>query len=265
MNRILNISIWVLAISILIVLLAFTEKSNEAVPFKELIVNVNTSEGNYFISKEEIEEDVFATGYQLEYSKMGEIDINELESYLDGNPSIEKAQVYASLDGKLTVDIEQRKPILRVFNDIGESFYIDEHGWLMPLSNSYSSRVMMANGNINVSYNLNYQKNIADQEKLDQNIPGQYELNVLYRLAKRINRSDFWDAQINQIYWNKDGDIELIPRVGNHKIIIGDGSKLDEKLTKLLAFYKEGLNKTGWNDYEVINLKFKNQVVCTKK
>ena len=40
----------------------------------------------------------------------------------------------------------------------------------------------------------------------------------------------------------------------------------EEKFEKLKMFYTEGLNKTdGWNKYSTINIKYKNQVVCTKK
>jgi cell division protein FtsQ len=52
--------------------------------------------------------------------------------------------------------------------------------------------------------------------------------------------------------------------VGNHKIILGDCSDLEQKFKKLFAFYKDGLNKIGWNTYKTINLKYKNQVVCTR-
>ena len=57
----------------------------------------------------------------------------------------------------------------------------------------------------------------------------------------------------------------MIPRVGNHSVIIGDDSFLDDKFSKLFIFYREGLNKKGWNNYSSINLKYKDQVVCTKK
>ena len=265
MNKATNIAVWTSAVIMVIVLMAFSEVKRSDVALSELDVAINTSEGNYFISKGEIEESIYSRGYQLEYNKVKNIDVHALEEFFDKNPSIEKAQVFISSDGKLSIDIEQRKPILRLFTNLGESYYIDENGWLMPLSKSYSSRVMTANGWIDAPYNLNYQLNVADESKLDNQIPGQRQLNLLYNLAKRINKSEFWDAQINQIYLNSDGEIELIPRVGNHRIIVGDGRRIDQKLTKLMAFYKEGLNKTGWNDYKVINLKYKNQVVCTKK
>jgi len=84
-------------------------------------------------------------------------------------------------------------------------------------------------------------------------------------LAKFVDQSEFWKAQLVQIYVNEDNEIELIPRVGSHRILIGDVENLEEKFNKLMLFYEKGLSKTGWNEYSIINLKFKDQVVCTKR
>jgi cell division protein FtsQ len=48
--------------------------------------------------------------------------------------------------------------------------------------------------------------------------------------------------------------------------VFGEAKDFEEKFEKLKTFYTEGLNKTdGWNKYSTINIKYKNQVVCTKK
>ena len=86
-----------------------------------------------------------------------------------------------------------------------------------------------------------------------------------YILASFVYKDPFWKAQIMQVYINNEGDMELIPRVGNHTIILGDVSGLEDKFSKLMIFYKQGLSKTGWNEYSTINLKYNNQVICTKK
>ena len=83
-------------------------------------------------------------------------------------------------------------------------------------------------------------------------------------LARYINKDDFWSAQIEQLYVNENGDIELIPRVGNQKIIFGDATQMKEKFNKLFILYTKGFDKTGWNNYSAINLKFNDQVVCTR-
>ena len=71
---------------------------------------------------------------------------------------------------------------------------------------------------------------------------------------------------MHQINVTNEKELELYLAVGNHKIIFGDANDIEEKFKKLKIFYTEGLNKTdGWNKYSVINVKYKNQVVCTKK
>jgi cell division protein FtsQ len=53
--------------------------------------------------------------------------------------------------------------------------------------------------------------------------------------------------------------------VGDHIIQLGDASELDSKLSRMRTFYTEGLDKAGWNKYKTINLKFHDQVICTKR
>ncbi|MCC7233328.1 MAG: cell division protein FtsQ, partial [Bacteroidia bacterium] len=90
-------------------------------------------------------------------------------------------------------------------------------------------------------------------------------LERVFRVADFLQNHPFWEAQIEQIYVNEKGELELIPRVGSHSVLIGEGKDLEKKFENLFLFYKEGLNKTGWNQYSIINLKYENQVVCTKK
>ena len=79
-----------------------------------------------------------------------------------------------------------------------------------------------------------------------------------------MEADEFWKAQIIQVKVLENGELELIPRVGNHTILLGTTDELELKFKKLKIFYEKGLSKTGWNEYSQINLKFDNQVVCTK-
>jgi cell division protein FtsQ len=80
-----------------------------------------------------------------------------------------------------------------------------------------------------------------------------------------IKNDPFWSAQIEQVDVQLNGDVILIPRVGDQEIEIGRLEDYPSKLAKLKEFYKKGLNKIGWGDYKRISIKFKNQVVCTRK
>jgi cell division protein FtsQ len=135
----------------------------------------------------------------------------------------------------------------------------------MPLSEKYTANVIVANGNILESYATTYKASLNLITK-DSTSKKNKTLQELYAMAKYISTDPFWKAQVQQIYVNEDRDMEIVPMVGNQKIIFGDTIAMDEKFKKLLTFYQQGLNTTGWwNKYSTINLKFKNQIVCTKK
>ncbi|MCK4408307.1 MAG: hypothetical protein KAV44_11570, partial [Bacteroidales bacterium] len=158
------------------------------------------------------------------------------------------------------IDVVQRKPVVRVITKSNQNFYIDVNGVLMPLNKNHVARVLIASGNIGNSL-LPPAKLKLQTDSLDQN----QVLFKIYSLAKFINNNKFLNAQIEQIYINKENCIELIPKVGKHLIIFGDIDNMEEKFENLIAFYKNGLSKVGWDKYKKINLKYKNQVVCTKK
>jgi cell division protein FtsQ len=46
---------------------------------------------------------------------------------------------------------------------------------------------------------------------------------------------------------------------------IGDGSRLQQRLAKLKDFYAQGIPQADWRRYSTIDLRFDDQVVCTKR
>ena len=189
--------------------------------------------------------------------KIGEINTYEIEKALNEHKAVEDAQVYISIDGKLQVSVKQRNPVIRVFSD-KFSFYIDDKGKMMPTSRKYTARVPIASGYIKFT-----KDQIQKIENSESEVPKLY--NDILKLSLFIQKDPLWKVQIEQLYVNKDSEFELIPRVGNHTIVLGEINDLKSKFEKLKLFYSMGLSKTGWNEYKTINLKFKNQVVCTKR
>ena len=90
-------------------------------------------------------------------------------------------------------------------------------------------------------------------------------MKSLFYLTNVIRHDKFWNAQVEQIYIEPNQDIVLIPRVGDHKIIFGDTSNALEKFENLLVFYQKALPKVGWQTYHTINVKFKGQLVCSRR
>ena len=193
------------------------------------------------------------------------MNVTEIEQVLNSHPAVANAEVSMSIDGVVKVEIKQRRPVIRVINADGDSYYIDDEGKLMPLSDKYTMKVLVANGDIRDPYAKRYTQPVTEMGK-DSALRAESMLDELYAMAKYIGADEFWNAQVQQIYVNNEKDMEIVPMAGNQRIVFGDTTDMDEKFKKLMTFYKEGLNTTGWWDkYSIINLKFRNQIVCTKK
>lgn len=174
---------------------------------------------------------------------INQLPLHSIEMNIENKSSIENAEVYISLDNCLHVEVQQKNPIVRVKQLSGQEFYMDRNGAIFDLSLNHTERILVANGHI--------------KDSLD--------LRKVHQLAKHINSIPFWKSQIVQIYVDAQRDIELIPRVGNHTILLGGIDDYKGKFKKLKLFYERGVQQTGWNNYQQINLKYKDQIVCVKK
>ena len=264
-KQIAFIALWSILIIGLLLSLGFVNKEQDSLLCKSLDIKVNQDDDVYFLNKMDIQQLIKERGDSIIGQPKSTVNIPELENALNSHPDIASSEVYITVNGEVKVKVTQRKPIIRIINTNGDSYYLDIEGTLMPLSDKYTARVLIANGDIIEPYAKRYTYSIA-RIAADSVMSKNSMLDELYAMANYINADEFWKAQVQQIYVNTDKDMELVPRVGDQKIIFGDTTAMDEKFKKLLTFYRQGLNTTGWWDkYSTINLKFKNQIVCTKK
>ena len=258
MKRILNISIWVLFIVGILVLLSFTQSKKRNLVCN-LKVKVDNFSGNHFVTEDRVKSILKNLGFEEGMDTYSEIDTEKLERKLMAISSVESVEMYKDLNGNLEVDVKQRRPIARVFNKNGSSLYVDDKGKTMQVSDYYTARVLVVNGHVNIRTNENYNA-IAESSELRSNS----RLDEVFELTNYISQDEFLKAQIEQIYVEKNGEIILIPKVGNQEIIFGKVEEIEKKFKKLLLFYKEGINPNNLNLYKTINLKFDNQIVCKK-
>jgi len=262
MKKILSIGLWVLSSAIMLVILGFVGHSQSEIICYNIRIDIDRSNGNYFVEEEDINAMVYHEMDTLLGRPISAIEAEKLEYKINNHPAVSNTEVYKTIDGQLVIQVKQRTPIVRLFALNGDSYYLDSTGRVMPPSEKYTSRVFVANGFINDSFldvnNLNA-RTVADSLK------ERTMIDDIFIFAEFIRKNEFWKAQIEQLYVNKDFEIELIPRVGNHRIVFGDATEVEKKFNKLKIFYKKGLSKTGWNEYSVINLKYANQVVCKKR
>jgi cell division protein FtsQ len=242
---------WVFSLSSVIVLMSFIEiKKVESTCEK---IEVVLPGNQFFIEQAEIDEILKSKNGLLIGRRLSGIDIQYLENKLKANPFIEYAKVYIDMNGVIHADVKQRVPVLRILNLSGQDFYVDQNGYKIPLSDHFTARVLVANGIILEDFSG---KVDTLKTKLSKD---------LFLTAKFIAQDSLWNDQIVQMFVNEKNDIELVPRVGNQKIILGNADNLKDKFRNLLLFYKKAIPQAGWDTYSSINLKFKGQIVCEKR
>ena len=172
-----------------------------------------------------------------------EINTLAIRDTILSNKLVESAKVFITPGGSVKATVSQRKPVLRVISDMKGNFYVDNERRIMPVSGNFAVYVPVATG-------------VIDEE---------FARNQLSDFALFLSSHPDWDMWIEQIVVRKGEEVELIPRAGDFRIILGSLDDYQAKLAKFARFVDEGLNVVGWNRYSAINLKYDNQVVCTKK
>lgn len=214
-----------------------------------------------FISEEDVLTKIKSIAGNIKGQPIESLNIENLEKGLFQLPHTEKAKVYKNMYGELMVNIHQKEAIARIMMPNGRGFYLDKQGCYIPLSKNHAALTLVFTGSIpkaglgQCNVDILNNKELADESLMDD----------IYQLANYIHENSFWRAQIQQIHVDENFEFQLIPRVGSHIIELGKVYHLEEKLKKLKIFYTQGLPYNGWNKYSKINLKFKDQVVCTKK
>jgi cell division protein FtsQ len=261
--KILIIAVWVILSAGLLVLLGFSIRDHEETICRNYTINIDYGNTDVLVTKNDIYGIVKQSGHILKGQPLKYISAEKIESSIKKQPYVAGANVFITMNGDVEIHVVQRQPILRIFNQAGESFYLDGAGQFLPLNPDFSARVMVANGNIPepFSKNINY---LQDTVREKDSLLCKSIMNNLYTLSLYVMKDDFLKALIQEVYVDRNGEFELIPKIGNHIIIFGTPENMKDKFDRLLLFYKKGLSVTGWQKYNLINIKFKNQVICSK-
>jgi len=235
-----------------VVLLVAAIQDKDAGKCKSIQVKFEGKDDNFFIESKDIKSLITKDKNLNPIGKsIADINIAELESVVDQDPWVKNAEIYFDNGQQLNIKVTQREPVARVFTFSGNSFYLDGAGEHIPVSSRYAARVPVFTGFP------------TDAEKLQK--PDSLLAAQIVDMGIYIGNDPFWMAQVEQLMITDDRRFEFIPKLGDQVIAFGEGIDIEKKFTKLLAFYKEGLNKVGWNNYTRINIAFENEVVCTRK
>ena len=205
---------------------------------KELKIEIADSVSRRFITSREVKRLLADSDLSIVGMEYGEISTQQVENIVEKSAVVRSAECYKLQDGTVCLLVEQRMPHLRVITAEG-NYYIDSDRRRMRATSHTASYVPVVTGRVT--------ERMAKEE--------------LFDFVSWLNGNSFWDAQIEQINVTPTKEIELIPRIGSHTILLGSLDDYEQKLHKLQLFYTEGLSKIGWKDYTEIDLRYKHQVI----
>jgi cell division protein FtsQ len=234
----------------LILLIASIGKHHDNREIREVEISLLNENDNFFLDETEVFNLMTLDGSEwVAGQKIEGLDLKKLENRLNRNVYLEKSEVFVDLKGNVNVNVWLKQPIARLIPDIGSQSYLCKDRSIIPLNDKYASRVMLIRGE-GVKY-LNHKDSLQTEF-------GTRFLSFL----ETIGSSAFLKAQVSEIEILKNQELIIYPQVTRQYIEFGDLVAYEDKLEKLDLFYNKILPYKGWNTYERVSLKFKNQIVC---
>lgn len=239
LKKVLKYIGFLLLVGLLVFLYFFSLKRNRSKIVKEVVVEFSAGDNN-FLTHSMVNKLLIQNDSSVKNQAKSVIDLYKLEKTLSENAYVEKAAVFLTIDGSLKSIVKQRVPVARIIHANG-SYYIDKQGVKIPLSKNYSARVMLISG--------------VETEK---------DINDLVPLISYILEDNFLRKEVVGIKKFVDAEYQFSVRSGNYKIDFGKLTEIDVKFKKLKAFYNKSFEDQSIQNYKMINVKYHNQVVCTK-
>lgn len=231
-------------------LIAFSERKQGGVLVTNVLVELENIHDNHFLDEEDVARLVEKSTPTLKGMAIGRIDLKAIEQALTLDKHIRDAELYGDLKGNLIVRVELRRPIARIVQDDAPDAYVAEDGTIMSVSEKFSSRVMILSGRGT--------KKMVEAGDLTKTEDGR----KLMEMMEYILDDPFWTAQVAQMDLNTKGEISIYPQVTGQVVEFGTTERYEDKLHKLMVFYKEILPQKGWTRYEKVNLTYDGQIIA---
>ena len=257
-KKILSIVLWVITGVAIITLFAFARKGYLETPLKGIDLNVERVQGSGFVEDDSIIAQARLICGMERHATISDIDMMQLHRMLNENPWIARSTVYIDLNDTLRLNAAEYEPVLRVYNSEGRSVYITRKGVIIPSSPHYTPHLIIASGNYGFA-TPRHNGNISDSLYLNSG------LAEALAIAQSIEKDQFLKEHIGQIYRNNDNEYEVIVNNLPIQVIVGDTCGIDNKLFRLKVLLEKYQGTTEMEGYQSMSLKYKNQIVCTKK
>lgn len=179
---------------------------------------------------------------------LSQLDLRAMERRMEKEPWVRDAEIYVDRNRVLHVNLQEREPIARIFTTEGLSFFIDSSMGMVPLNPSHSPRVTVFTG---------LPVNGRAWRRRDSLI-----ISEVREIAIRIASDSLMSALVEQVDLDPARGFVMVPKVGEHVVVLGDAKDIEDKVRRLKIFYQQVLSHTGWSMYREVDLRFRGQVVA---
>ncbi len=269
-----------------------TERGKLTIGGVEIVIRDSAEIG--IVSRAMVEQWLRSDGVEVKGRPVEEVNTQEIESFIRSRNFVRSADVYTDLRGTLHIRVAQRRPIARVHTSNGYSFYVTDDHYILSTQGNAPVYVPVITGRFTPPFARDFTGDFEAEGSEEQKKSSKsYQFfHKLITFVKLIESDDFWSSQIVQINvlggadavvdeWGRaeeaaggraaDGqsryrepDVEIVPRAGNHVVMLGKLDDAERKLDRLMLFYRNALDWEGWDSQRYINLKYENQIICTK-
>jgi cell division protein FtsQ len=239
-----------LALMAVTFLIAFTERKQGGSVCTNILIEIENQHENHFVDEADVMKLVTGAGQPVIGTGINRINLKMIEEKIKSDKHIRDAELFGDLKGNLVVQVDLRRPVARIVQPDAPDAYIAEDGVVMPVSEKFTSRVMLISGSGVHA--------LMESENLNTTETGRQ----LMEMIGFISNDKFWRAQIAQIDVAGNGKVTLYPQVTGQRVEFGKPDDLETKFKKLLVFYKEILPQRGWTKYERVNLEYAGQIIA---
>ncbi len=259
--------VWVSAMCVLgcLGLWGFAGIKQESRHCEQILVRIMNDGGNQFLSASELRKEAnMVNGHEfwLIGRPWHEINLAEVERHISKLDFVDRSRAWKDHSGILHLDVWQMEPFVRLMTYGNRDRYLDTKGFNYPVSESFTARVMIADGpGVNVLLEkVALQGDFTDKRNPKAKVDPEAE--ALFNLLLKINTDHFLKPLIAQVTVSDNGEVTMYPQVGNQVIYFGKPEGVDNKVRKLQAFYEQIVAARSWDKYRSVNLKFENQIIC---
>jgi cell division protein FtsQ len=211
-------------------------------------IRIRNEKKYHFIEQKEIMDLVInERDIDITNTTLANLDIHSMERTLLADPWVAAAEVYVDNARVLNINVTQRVPVARIFGQNDTSYYLDTTLSAMPLSKNF----------------IYYTTVVTNVPRLQDDSAGTAIKKQIVTMARAIQADSFWNAQVSEVIVDSDLTFEFTPVLGNQQIVFGDLSNMKEKFSNLFVFYKDVLNRIGWDKYDRLDVRFNGQVIAS--